>query len=86
MKSPVYDFFEKIAPESIVTWVGLNTGKTAIIICVLTFLFLRDIMRKRKNGVIARFLGLFGIDLFSKGPTITGSGNSDPFNTSGFDH
>ena len=84
MKSPVYDFFEKIAPESIVTWVGLNTGKTAIIICVLTFLFLRDIVRKRKNGVIARFLGLFGIDPWAKG--CGGGGNSDPFNIGGFDH
>ena len=61
MKSPVYDFFEKIAPESVVTWVGLNTGKTAFIVCWLTFLFFRDIWKNGENCVLALFLGLFGI-------------------------
>ena len=61
MKSPVYDFFEKIAPENIVTWVGLNTGKTALMLCWLTFLFYMDVRKNGENCVLARFLGLFGI-------------------------
>ena len=60
------ELFEKYAPESVLIWVGQNIWTTVIIICVLAFLFFRDVFKNGENCVLARFCKLFGIEWNSK--------------------